>query len=122
MLDNSDKIIDPDVDRLVETIRSQAYAPFNRAFLDINPDVRLDTRRMRKALDGTLTSNHVLTVTPEADARKEINKQGVVKKVVKKLLLKNDISVSEHKLLCEVLEIRHEVNKPKIDKVYLKYL
>ena len=103
-------------------LKRMVMANFRKAFLQINPERRIQLKRILPALDGDLSNNAVITILPEKESIQEKEKTKRVNMIMKKLLNKDDISLSDLKLLREMTDFDVTNTDVKNDKVFIKYL
>ena len=119
---NVDNVQSENVKDILIKLKNTVMTYFQKAFLQINPERRIQLKRILPALDGDLSNNAVITIMPDKNSLQEKEKTKRVNKIVKKLLNKDDISLADLKLLREMTDFDVTNTDVKNDKVFMKYL
>ena len=119
---NVDNVQSENVKDILIKLKNTVMTYFQKAFLQINPERRIQLKRILPALDGDLKTNAVITILPEKNSIHEKEKTKGVNKVMKKLLNKDDISLADLKLLREMTNFDVTNTDVKNDKFFMKYL
>ena len=119
---NVDNVQSENVKDILIKLKNTVMTYFQKAFLRINPERRIQLKRLLPALDGDLSNNAVITILPEKKSIQEKEKTKRVNMIMKKLLNKDDISLADLKLLREMTNFDVTNTDVKNDKFFMKYL
>jgi hypothetical protein len=88
---------------LTDAMRGKGMKPLlMNYYMDLDANMRTDYKRIKDTLDGTSTDTAVINIK-EKKAKKE-KKPGLIRRAIKKLLKKEEISDEERELLLEALD------------------
>ena len=119
---NVDNMQSENVKGILIKLKNTVKTYFQKAFLQINPERRIQLKRILPTLDGNLKTDAVITILPNKNSIQEKEKTSRVNKVMKKLLNKDDISLADLKLLREMTNFDVTNTDVKNDKFFMKYL
>jgi len=123
MLLNIDKVKSPVVKDLLTKIKTQALTPFTKAWLKINTDIRIMTKRLQGSLDGSLTKTDIIQILPDKERQEDNRKKSMLKKAVVKLMkTESNLTRAEHKMMLEHHDIKPNEVEHKTVKTHMKYL
>jgi len=77
-------------------------SPMIQYYLTMDSNMRLYYKRVKPTFEGDRNSNSVIYLMPHMDKEKE--KEGIIKRTIKKLLKKESITNDERDLLLEYIE------------------
>ena len=122
LLLNTENVQSESVKDILDKLKRMVLTNFRKAFLQINPERRIQLKRILPALDGDLKTDAVITILPEKNSIQEKEKTSRVNGIMKKLLNKEEISLSDLKLLREMTNFDLTNTDMKNDKIFMKYL
>lgn len=91
---------------LIDNMRGKGMKPLlMNYYMDLDANMRVKYKRIKDVLDGTSSESSVINILPEKVGReREKKKVGSIRKIVKKLMKKEEISMEEENLLLGVFE------------------
>jgi hypothetical protein len=105
-----DQVMNPEQvenERLKEFIqdhRSKIRTPLTKYYLDSDGEKRLQYKRIKGVFDGSDKSIQQIRIGPDKEIEKiEKGKEGLIKKVLKKVILKQSLSIEDETLLKELI-------------------
>jgi len=112
MLFLADKAVNPDkvagnekFNEFFNRQGSKIKAPLMKYYLDTDSQRRIEYKRIKKAFSGQDNNIHQIRFWASKDRKeKEVKKDGIVKKLIKKLLLKQGLEHEEENQLREWIE------------------
>jgi hypothetical protein len=105
-----DKLLHPDevvpnnveFNKLSDAMRGKGMKPLlMNYYMDLDANMRTDYKRIKDTLEGTSTETAVINI--KAEKAKKEKKPGLIRRTIKKLLKKEEISTEERELLLEAL-------------------
>ena len=102
---NPENIQNEDFKEFIEKHSSKLKSPLMKYYLDTRGETRVNYKRIKGVFDGSDKNIQQIRIFPneKAEEPKE-TKSGIVKKIIKKLIKKEEISNKEKQLLKEIIE------------------
>ena len=114
------------VKKILSVLKRKVLTDLYRAFLEIEPQRRVDLKRIRKSVDGESdTVSDVIEVKTTTDADQAKDKKKKINFTMSKLLSNEDITKSEYEYLKENLDFDFDIEYKDFadtEKIWLKYM
>jgi hypothetical protein len=123
MLENPENIKSRPVRELIEDLDKQVKTKFYRAFLNINPLIRVFLKRIAKSIDATeKISSDTIEIKPSIEQDRKKEKK--VATTLRKLFAQQEITKQDFQLLNEhyKFDLAFDNSFVKDNKIWLKYL
>jgi hypothetical protein len=123
MLENPENIKSRPVRELIEDLDKQVKTKFYRAFLNINPFIRVFLKRIAKSTDATeKISSDTIEIKPSIEQDRKKEKK--VATTLRKLFAQQEITKQDFQLLNEhyKFDLAFDNSFVKDNKIWLKYL
>lgn len=105
MVMNPDQIQNDDFREFIEKHSSKLKTPLMKYYLDTRGESRVDYKRIKGVFDGSDKNIQQIRIFPDEEVEeKKKSKNGIVKKIIKKLIKKEEISIKEKQLLKEIID------------------
>lgn len=102
MVMNEEQIQNEKVREFIEKHGIKLRTPLTKFYLDSNSKERFDYKRIKGVFDGSDKSTQQIRITPsKEEASKEEKKSGAVKRILKKVLKKEELTIEEENILKE---------------------
>lgn len=88
----------------IEDHRSKIRTPLMKYYLDSGSEARIRYKRIKGVFDGSDDSIQQIRIGPSEKIEKENKKEGIVKKIIKKILAKEELTLEDVKILKEINE------------------
>lgn len=96
--------VDGNLKEFIEDHRGKIKTPLTKYYLDSGSEARLRYKRIKGVFDGSDKSIQQIRIGPDDKIEKvKKNKEGLIKKVIKKLILKQDLSMEDEMFLKELI-------------------
>lgn len=86
----------------IEDHRSKIRTPLMKYYLDSGSEARIRYKRIKGVFDGSDDSIQQIRIGPSEKIEKENKKEGIVKKIIKKILAKEELTLEDVKILKEM--------------------
>lgn len=107
---NPEQVTNEDLKDFIEKHSSKLKTPLLKYYLGTDSEVRLRYRRIGGVFDGSDKSIQQIRIGPvEKIEKAKKGKNGIVKKIIKKVLKKEQISVTDIKQLKEMEDVYKEI-------------
>ena len=101
---NPDQIQNENLKEFVEDHRSKLRTPLMKYYLDTTSEPRLKYKRIKGVFDGSDKSVQQIRIGPDDKIDKiKKGKEGLAKKIIKKLIKKEDLTIEDEDFLKEML-------------------
>jgi hypothetical protein len=106
---NPDQIGNEDLQEFLSKHSSKIRTPLMKYYLDSGGDARLRYKRIKGIFDGSDKSIQQIRIGPAEKIKDEEEKQGKIKKAIKKVLRKEELSLEDINLLKEMENVNFEI-------------
>jgi hypothetical protein len=110
------------VKQILSVAKRKILPDLYRAWLSINPQRRIDQKRIKNSIDATLDSEiDIIEIKPDIAPDKEKAKKA--NSIMQKVFSNQEITLDDFKMICEHFEFDLTKNDYIVDdKLWLKYL
>jgi C4-type Zn-finger protein len=88
----------------IEDNRTKIRTPLMKYYLDSGSEARTRYKRIKGVFDGSDDSIQQIRIGPSEKLEKENKKESIVKKIIKKILAKEELTLEDMKILKEINE------------------
>ena len=107
---NPEQITNETLAEFVREHKGKLKTPLMAYYFDTDSQRRFDYRRISGIFDGSDKSTQQIKINPDTESKeKEKKKEGLVKKIIKKVLAKEELTLEDMIMLKEVQDADDEV-------------
>ena len=102
---NPEQVQNENLKEFIDNHRSKIRTPLMKYYLDSDSEKRLKYKRIKGIFDGSASAIQQIRIGPDEEINKlKDKKDGLVKKVIKKVLLKQSLSIEDEQMLKEIID------------------
>lgn len=107
---NPDQVNNENLKDFIDSHRSKLKAPLIAYYLDSDGKARFNYKRIKGVFDGSDKSIQQIRVGPDEQIDKiKQGKEGLVKKIIKKILTKEELTIEDEQFLKEINDVDLEI-------------
>lgn len=100
---NPEQVQNEKLKKFIDAHSSKIKAPLIKYYLDSSSESRLKYKRIRGVFEGSDKSTHQIRIGPDEDIDKlKKGKEGVIKKIIKKIIAKEQLTIEDENVLREM--------------------
>jgi hypothetical protein len=101
---NSDQVQNEQFKEFLEKHSNKLKTPLIKYYLDSNSETRLRYKRIKGIFDGSSKSIQQIRIGPDEKIKQmKKNKEGIIKKVLKKVFAKEQLTLEDEQILKEII-------------------